>query len=282
MKVNVPPIKIQGIKTKLIPFIKENLHNFEGKWIEPFLGSGVVLFNILPNQAIVADINPHLINFYKSIQSKEITSKIAQEFLYENGRILKEIGEDHYYTIRSRFNEHHSPLDFLFLNRSCFNGMIRFNGKGGFNVPFCRKPDRFRQAYVTKITNQIEYISSIIHNKDWVFLTQDWRKTVSNLSSEDFIYLDPPYVGRHTDYFNQWSDKDADELAEFLNNINSHFAYSMWKENKYRKNEHLEKWFFDFPQVNQEHFYHLGANENLRNSMTETLVLNKKELVSCI
>lgn len=281
MKTYVPPIKIQGIKTKLLPFIKENVCEYTGNWVEPFLGSGVVLFNIAPHKAIVSDINPHLINFYKAIQSKEITGNIAHEFLHENGCLLRELGEDHYYSIRQRFNDKHSPLDFLFLNRSCFNGMIRFNRKGGFNVPFCRKVDRFRQAYITKIVNQINYVSQIISDRDWKFLNQDWRSTLSNLSDEDFIYLDPPYVGRHTDYFNQWSDEDADDLAVFLNETNSYFAYSMWKENKYRKNEHLSKWFSAFPQVNQEHFYHLGAKESLRNSMIETLVLNNKNMSLC-
>ena len=279
-KVNVPPIKIQGIKTKLIPFIAKNIPEYSGRWIEPFLGSGVVLFNVLPDRAIVSDINPHLINFYKAVQSKHITSSIVRDFLNENGAELLKVGEDHYYNVRKRFNDTHSPLDFLFLNRSCFNGMIRFNSKGGFNVPFCRKPERFRQAYVTKIVNQIEYVSTVMSDKDWVFLHQDWRETVKSLLPDDFIYLDPPYVGRHADYFNQWSDSDADDLAKFLNETNSFFAYSMWKENKYRKNIHLEEWFNGFPQVNQEHFYHLGASEALRNSMIETLVLDKKQVNS--
>ena len=63
-KVKTPPIKCQGIKTKIIPHIIENLDwSGGGRWIEPFLGSGVVLFNIKPDRALVNDINPHIINF---------------------------------------------------------------------------------------------------------------------------------------------------------------------------------------------------------------------------
>ena len=81
-KVIVPPIKIQGIKSKLIPFINSSVnwkHN-QGTWIEPFLGSGSVLFNIQPSKAIVGDSNPHLINFYKDLQSNKITPAMIQTF----------------------------------------------------------------------------------------------------------------------------------------------------------------------------------------------------------
>jgi DNA adenine methylase len=65
-KISVPPIKCQGIKTKLIPFIAENIEwNGKGKWIEPFLGSGVVLFNIQPDIALISDTNKHIIELYK-------------------------------------------------------------------------------------------------------------------------------------------------------------------------------------------------------------------------
>ena len=139
-KIIIPPIKCQGIKTKLINHINENINwNNNGYWIEPFLGSGVVLFNICPKKAIVSDKNIHIINFYKSIQTNEITPQIVREFLEEHGEKLRQIGEDYYYEKRQEFNKTNNTLLFLFLNRSCFNGMMRFNSKGEFNVPFCRK-----------------------------------------------------------------------------------------------------------------------------------------------
>ena len=68
MKVHVPPIKSQGIKTKLVQWIKSIIpKDFKGVWIEPFMGTGVVAFNIIPKKAILGDTNPHLINFYNSI-----------------------------------------------------------------------------------------------------------------------------------------------------------------------------------------------------------------------
>ena len=130
----VTPIKIQGKKTKIIPEIKNTVNITKDTiWIEPFLGSGEVLFNINPDKAIVSDNNIHIINFYKAIQEKKFNSKTVREFLEYHGAKLEEVGEEYYYSMRDEFNNNHDPLYFLFLNRSCFNGMIRFNSKNEFD-----------------------------------------------------------------------------------------------------------------------------------------------------
>jgi DNA adenine methylase len=270
----VPPVKIQGIKTRLVSFILRSIQwDGCGRWIEPFLGSGVVLFNAEPERAIVSDTNEHLIGLYLAIQSGRITARHVGQHLRSEGAALLEKGEDHYYEIRDRFNAEHSPLDFVFLNRSCFNGVMRFNRRGRFNVPFCRKPDRFRQAYVTKICNQVEWVAAQMRGRDWTFVVRDWRDTLADAREGDFVYLDPPYVGRHTDYYNSWSDQEASDLAVAVRNLPAGFAYSMWKENEYRENPHLLEHFGDYPTVTREHFYHVGATEDLRNAMNEALVV---------
>jgi DNA adenine methylase len=275
-KVIVPPIKCQGIKTKLVKFIAENIYwEGKGKWVEPFLGSGVVLFNIQPKKALVGDINPHIINFYVGIQNREITHKKVKLYLEKEGEKLSKIGESYYYEVRDRFNKEKNPLDFLFLNRASFNGVIRFNSKGEFNAPFCKKPNRFSKSYITKIINQVKKIEEIMQGKDWEFVNEDWKKVVSECSDEDFIYLDPPYIGRHTDYYNKWTEKDADEMVKIIKNLNSGFALSMWKQNKYRKNEYIKKWE-ECVILEFTHFYHVGSKEDYRNEMIEALIINPK------
>lgn len=191
MKVKVPPIKSQGIKTKLVPWINDVVSNdFDGRWVEPFMGTGVVAFNIAPQYALLCDTNPHLINFYQAIKDGEIDSNIIKEFLNKEGSLLLEKGESHYYELRERFNEKHNPLDFLFLNRAGFNGMIRFNRKGGFNIPFCRKPQRFAQAYVTKIVNQVSHVSQLLKEKDFEFKCQSFEDTIASTISSDVVYCD--------------------------------------------------------------------------------------------
>jgi DNA adenine methylase len=272
--VIVPPIKCQGIKTKLVKFILNNISwNGKGRWIEPFLGSGVVLFNVQPERALVNDINPHIIRLYQMIYDGSLSSEEVRVYLSAEGKKLLSNGEEYYYLVRERFNQTGNPLDFIFLNRSCFNGVMRFNSKGEFNVPFCRKPDRFRQAYVTKIVNQISQVQKIMRGKDWEFRVGDWRECLENVTADDFVYLDPPYLGRHTDYYQQWSENDAAELARLAQDLPCGFALSMWKENKYRLNEHLGRYWNGLVERTFTHFYYVGSTENLRNAMEEALLM---------
>lgn len=269
----IPPIKCQGIKTKLVPWIREIFpKDFNGRWIEPFMGSGVVAFNLCPKRAILADSNPHLIKFYKAIADGIITPSRARSFLEQEGSELLRTEGQHYYEIRDRFNKHGDPLDFLFLNRACFNGMIRFNRKGGFNVPFCRKPNRFAQAYVTKICNQIKAINDIISFGEYEFIHQDYSKTINSAKPGDIIYCDPPYIDRHADYFNGWDDTLEMDLADNLKKTSARFILSTWHSNKYRKNHIIDSVWHSYHILTREHFYHVGAKEDNRNPMLEALI----------
>ena len=166
-KVIVPPVKCQGIKTKILPFITEKFaRDANGIWIEPFVGTGVVAFNLAPQKALLCDKNQYIIALYQGIQNGSITSSSVREFLEQHGEKLEQRGAEYYKEMRDRFNENGDPLYFLFLNRSDFNGMIRFNRKGQFNVPFCQKPNRFSKTYITKICNQVLNVSNIIIDLD--------------------------------------------------------------------------------------------------------------------
>jgi len=275
MKVNVPPIKSQGIKTKLVPWVQTIVpEKFNGVWVEPFMGTGVVAFNLAPTNALLCDANPHLVNFYSSLARGEITSSVVGDFLTAEGKTLLEKGEDRYYHIRERFNKHHSPLDFLFLNRAGFNGMIRFNRKGEFNIPFCRKPQRFAQAYVTKIVNQVSCVEKLLRTKNFVFKCQDFSETVKEASATDILYCDPPYIDRHVDYYNGWDESHERGLHEALSSCAGKFILSTWHHNDYRENEYIKTLWSKFEILTRDHFYHVGGKEKNRNPMVEALVVN--------
>lgn len=276
-KIHIPPIKIQGIKTKLVFWIKENISlSEETRWIEPFLGSGVVGFNLAPQNAIFADINPHIINFYKQLKEEKINSFIIKQFLIKEGKTLSEKGVEHYNYVRKRFNDEKNPLDFLFLNRSCFNGMIRFNKNLNFNVPFGHKPERFSKAYITKIINQVKFLETVFRKKNWIFKIQTFEDTIKEARKDDFIYCDPPYIGRHVDYYDSWDKNDEKKLHEALIKSGAKFILSTWDNNQYRKNEFLNTIWKDCHKLNKEHFYHIGAKEVNRNPMIEALIMNFK------
>ena len=193
-KIFVPPIKIQGIKTKLVPLIKQSVSiDEETMWLEPFMGSGVVGFNIQPHRAVFADTNPHIIEFYNQIKAEKITPYVVRTFLEREGKLLEQGDDEYYYTVRKRFNAEHQPLDFLFLNRSCFNGMIRFNKNYEFNVPYGHKPNRFSKAYITKIVNQVANISYLFKNTMWDFICQSFEDTIAMAEKNSFIYFNIYY-----------------------------------------------------------------------------------------
>lgn len=274
--IKTPPLKCQGIKTKLVPFLLRNIQWDDqgvGRWIEPFLGSGVVALNLAPERALLTDTNQHIIALYKAIQSGDITRQRVRTFLEQAGRQLEQEGASFYYKVRARFNEDGNPLDFLFLNRSCFNGLMRFNKRGSFNVPFGQKTQRFSKAYITKIVNQVGWVETQLSGKTWEFRTEHWEDTLSEVTTDDFVYLDPPYIGRHADYYNAWNEEEAIHLARVARNLKSGYAVSMWLENQHRKNEYLAHHWSELDIHTYSHFYHVGSKEKYRNPIQEALLI---------
>lgn len=276
MKTIVPPIKSQGIKTKLVPWIMELAPKVNGKWIEPFLGTGVVAFNSGYKKAILNDTNPHIVNFYKGLQQKKITSGLIREYLKEQGILLSqadENGYEHFRKVRDRFNSEFSSFDFIFLSRAGFNGMMRFSKKGNWNIPFCKKPDRFAQAYITKIVNQVATVSQVIQS-DWIFYNKSFEDIIPLATEDDIIYCDPPYFGRYVDYYNGWTEQDEETLFNLLSDTKAKFILSTWHHNDYRDNEMLKKFWNKFNIVTRDHFYHSGGKLENRRTIVEALVCN--------
>lgn len=283
MSVIVPAIKSQGIKTKLVPWINDiilqsGLDILNTNWIEPFFGTGVVGLNTLVGgKRVVGDTNPHIINFYKGIQSGDITPHKMRNYLNQEGELLSKADDDGYAyfrEVKNRFNSEHSSFDFIFLSRAGFNGMMRFNRKGEWNIPFCKKPDRFAPAYITKICNQIQETKKILKRYDWEFCNQDFLKTIERAHEGDLIYCDPPYFGRYVDYYNGWTERDEDNLFKALSQTPAHFILSTWHHNEFRSNEMIDRYWGEFNIETQEHFYHGGGRIENRHAMVEALVFN--------
>jgi DNA adenine methylase len=278
-KIVVPPIKSQGIKTKLVPWIMELAPKVTGNWIEPFLGTGVVAFNSGYKKAILNDTNPHIINFYKGVQQKIITPALMKGYLEKEGEILSKAdnnGYEHYLKVRARFNGgEFSPYDFIFLSRAGFNGMMRFGSKGNWNIPFCKKPGRFAQAYVTKITNQVSTVSKIIQPEPlWSFYNMSFKDIIPLAKENDIIYCDPPYFGRNVDYYNGWKEEDEQLLFNLLSETKAKFILSTWHHNDWRENEMINKLWGKFNIVTKDHFYHNGGSIENRRTVVEALVCN--------
>lgn len=274
------PLKIHGKKRRLVGWILELLEGIEFdetvRWIEPFMGSGVVGFNVKPKIGLFGDKNPYIINFFNQIKDRVITSDKVREFLKEEGEKLRKGGKQYYYEVRNRFNKNHNPFDFLFLNKTCFNGIIRFNRRDEFNASYNQNSNKFSDKYIEKIVEQIKYIEENMRKNDWNFITQDFRETILEATENDVIYCDPSYIGRYGNYYkNDWTEKDEYDLFELLKNFKGRFILSTWYETKQQKNEFVEKlWSKHFKIITINHRYFHAGNQNQRNSVIEGLVLN--------
>lgn len=273
----VPPIKCQGKKTKLVSHIKElysKLKLDNSVYYEPFMGSGIVGFNIEPERAIFSDNNPYIIKFYNSIKSNEIDLDTIRIFLEEEGKKLLESGKDYYNLVRDRFNKDGNILDFLFLNRCCFNGLMRFNRNGKFNVPYCKKDDKLSSDYIDKIIDQVKKVKELLdRHPDWQFICSDWKDIVKDAKEEDIIYCDPPYLGLFSTYYTEYDINNEKELQDFLNNIcNSKWIYSSWKENKDKTNEFILDLIGKYDSIDIEHRYQIGSKNEYRNKVVEILI----------
>jgi DNA adenine methylase len=231
-----PFVKWVGGKTQLINDIEKLLpKDFSLQkdltYIEPFVGGGAILFWILqkyPNikKAIINDINSNLTSTYTIIKDKPNKLISALKDIENTYCTLDESKRKDYFLIqRQRFNkERLSKIEnsalFIFLNRTCFNGLYRENSKGEFNVPF----GKYKNPLICD-EETILKDSSLLQKVD--ILTGDFEKTLSFANENTFFYLDPPYkpittTSSFTSYSKEtFNDNEQIRLGEFCNKISS-------------------------------------------------------------
>lgn len=276
-----PPIKCQGRKTSLVGEIKSLANTFQYRqWIEPFCGSCAAAFNIEPTNAILCDANPHIIKFYNDLKDGHLDVFHIKEFLECEGDKLKK-DNNYYYIVRERFNDRLfgstlKSLDFLFLNRSCYNGLMRFNNSGSFNTPYCKVPHRFTDKLIDRILRECQMAIhfTIMHNVSFIFA--DFHQTIFNANEEDLIYADPPYIGRNTQYHTGWSESDEKDLSNLLLNRNGPFILSTWLSANNVENQYIDKYWSNGTTINTvDHYYKVGPKVSNRYRVKEALISRK-------
>ena len=184
----LPMIKWSGGKKDEINKINQYLPKKYDTYLEPFIGGGALYFYIYPEKAVINDIHKELIDFYQSI--KDGYSNQIYKFMNENPN-----EEKSYYKIRSYkpINQLESAQRFYYLRKTCFRGMIRYNKKGEFNIPF----GRYKHINYEDIKNE-KYKNLL---KKTVILNQDFKYIFDCYNSKDnFMFIDPPYDSEFTDY----------------------------------------------------------------------------------
>ncbi len=219
-----PFVKWAGGKRQLTAFLLNEIPTEFNTYIEPFVGGGALLFEILPKKAIINDLNEELINTYLVIKNN-VDDLIESLKKHKNEKA-------YFYEIRALNPEKLSPVErasrFIYLNKTCFNGLYRENSKGQFNVPFgkYKNPKILDEENLRAVSDYLNSIDVKIYNRDY--------KDICNLAKKgDFIYLDPPYypISKTSSFtkYNKYdfTEKDQIQLSKVFKELDKKGCYVM-------------------------------------------------------
>ncbi len=185
--VATPVVKWVGGKTKLLPELLARMPKTFGRYYEPFIGGAAMFFKLSPQRAVIADVNPDLIALYNAIarDANAVIKKLAHH--------REAHCETHYYATREKWNEHHlswsapeRAATFIYLNKTCFNGLWRVNRSGDFNVPIGRYSDP-----PILVPDALRAASAVLARAD--IRNADYQTAIEDAKAGDFLYFDPPY-----------------------------------------------------------------------------------------
>lgn len=210
MGTNVkPPFKWVGGKRQLLPELLPRVPKKYAVYHEPFLGGGALFFALAPARAHISDINSELINAYSQIRDNV-------ELLIEELKEYKNT-EEFYYEIREvdRQFEYQNWTDvkraarFIYLNKTCFNGLYRVNSSGYFNVPY----GKYANPKILDEEN-LKFCCKALSPVNVVISQNDYLHTIKSVKEDDFVYLDPPYIPLNvTSSFTMYSKDGFDMIA---------------------------------------------------------------------
>jgi DNA adenine methylase len=289
-----PFLKWAGGKTQLITDIEKALPkefiSQKFTYVEPFVGSGAVLFWILNNfpnveKAVINDINADLTNTYKVIasKSKNLISVLEQlQGEFHALELLDDKKKEYFYAKRELFNTRETDKVtqaalFIFLNRTCFNGLFRVNKNNGFNVPMgsYKKPticDKENLLAVSEVLQRVE------------ILTGDYQKTLKHAEKPALFYFDPPYKPlSNTSSFNSYAkdefgDHEQIRLRDFCKTLDT-IDHKWILSNSDVKGKDINDNFFDdlYNEFNINRVFAtrmINANAEKRGKLTELLITN--------
>lgn len=205
---NITPfVKWAGGKRQLLSQIKERMPENYNDYYEPFVGGGAVTFELLPANALINDINKALINAYKQICN---SPKVFMKAVNKLDEEMWGDGKEYYYSLREHYNdklmksEYDAELAalFVFINKHCFNGLYRVNGKGLFNVPY----NNSRRTSVDE--GSIMEISKYLQG---ITITDgDFEEACKGAKKGDFVFIDSPYAPLNPTSFEAYTKEGFD------------------------------------------------------------------------
>jgi len=287
-------LKWAGGKTQLIEQIKEQLPESikteKFTYIEPFVGSGAVLFWMLDNfpnmeKAVINDINTDLTNSYLTIKN-DVNNLISilkdWEKEYHALADNEEEKKEYYYNKRTLFNNRNSDQTtqsalFIFLNRTCFNGLYRVNRKNGFNVPI----GSYKTPQICNEDNLLA-VSKVLQRVE--ILNGDFSETLQYANGNTFFYFDPPYKPlSETSSFNsyakdEFNDAEQKRLKSFCDTLEAQkhkwILSNSDVKGKDPNNNFFDELYSSFNILRVNARRSINANPNKRGKLTELLITN--------
>ncbi|MGY6529485.1 MAG: DNA adenine methylase [Cyanobacterium sp.] len=297
-----PFLKWAGGKTQLLEtfrkyYPKPLLENQEFNYIEPFIGGGAVFFDLVQNYNIrhsyLSDINPEIVVVYKTIQKSvdqliEQLTELSEEYKSKN----LEKQNKFFYLKRDTYNLERIDFDylnfseawikratlFIFLNKTCFNGLFRTNKKGGFNVPH----GKYKNPKIIDKNNLLN-VCNLLQNVD--IEIADYTQSLKYIKNNSFVYFDPPYRPLNkTSNFNSYSqftfdDNEQKRLAKYYQKLHDSYSVYLMLSNSDPKNEDINDNFFDelyqrFNIARISATRMINSKGDKRGSVNEILVIN--------
>lgn len=238
-----PFLKWAGGKRQIIKQLRSLLPlDFRKRvYREPFLGGGSLFFDLKPSIAFLSDANKHLIMVYKYVRDEP---ELVSDYLREHAR---NNSKKYYYRMRDLYNKKkiHSAAQaarFIYLNKTCYNGIFRVNQKDLFNVPYGRY-----EATSLPTLDHLRKVSVVLQSKE-IFVAS-FEKALERANKNDFIYLDPPYPPLNgTSCFNHYTadkfdDRQQEKLAATVKDLDAAGCFFMVSNAKTRKIQKLYKRF---------------------------------------
>lgn len=269
-----PIIKWPGGKKQLLNEIKKYIPENINTYYEPFIGGGAVLFGLEPDNAKMNDLNKELINVYKQV--KNHSSQLIQLLQIHEKNHCKE----YFYQIRELDRQDtYNQLDniekaarFIYLNKTCFNGLYRVNSKGQFNAPMGRydHPHICDEKIIKELSQYLKTHKVKISNIDF-------EKFLKNAEKGDFVYLDPPYdpisetsnfTSYNKDGFTKDEQKRLKKVCDDLNRKGVKFLQSN------SDSEFINELYKDYKIVKVKATRSINSKADGRGKINEVFIMN--------
>lgn len=285
-----PFIKWAGGKSQLLDEIRERYPKTIERYCEPFVGGGAVLLDVLanfqPKEVLINDINPELTNTYTHIRDNaDRVISLLSEMQEAFWNMDTDARKGYYYAQRDRFNElikqaaqtEEKAALFIFINKTCFNGLYRVNGKGLYNVPM----GAYKKPPICD-TENISLISELLQNVE--IHCGDYSECADFINNNTFVYIDPPYRPLSpTSSFNSYAktefgDEQQIQLGHFIETISEKGAKVVASNSDPKNTDEKDNFFddiyssFQIKRVSASRM--INSNSKGRGAISELLICN--------